>query len=91
MSVHYGKLSTEYWPAIMDTPHQTKDENLDLDRLKFVWQGDEISYYATAATIGTLAIAVKLMGKAQIQSEAFEIANAIWDNRDQKYGIKAIM
>ena len=63
---------------------------MDLGRLKSVWQGDEASSYATAAIIGTLAIALKLMGKAQTQSEAYKIANEIWDNRDQKYGIKAI-
>ena len=84
MSVHYGKLSTERWPAIMDNPHQTKDENLDLDRLKSVWQGDELPSYVTAAIIGTLAIALKLMGKAQIQSKTFEITIEIWDNSDQK-------
>jgi anthranilate phosphoribosyltransferase len=91
MSVHNGNLSTEHWPAIMDDPHQTKDENLDLGRLKSVWQGNEIASYATAAIIGTLAIALKLMGKAQTQSKAYEIANEIWDNRDQKHGIKTIM
>jgi len=90
MSVHDSNLSTEYWPAIIDDPHQTTDENMDLGRLKSVWQGDEASSYATAAIIGTLAIALKLMGKAQTQSEAYKIANEIWDNRDQKYGIKAI-
>jgi anthranilate phosphoribosyltransferase len=88
MSVHHGNLSTEHWPAIMDNPHQTTEDNMDLRRLKSVWQGDEISSYASAAIIGTLAIALKLMEKAQTQSEAYKIANKIWDNRNQKYGIK---
>jgi len=90
MSVHNGHLSTEHWPAIMDDPHQTTDENMDLRRLKLVWQGDETSSYAIAAIIGTIAIALKLLGKAQIQSEAYKVANKIWDNRDQKYRIKEI-
>jgi anthranilate phosphoribosyltransferase len=90
MSVHNGNLSTEHWPTIMGDPHQKTDDDMDLGRLISVWQGDETFPYATAAIKGTLAIAITLMGSAQSQSEAYKIADEIWDNRDQKYGIKKI-
>jgi hypothetical protein len=63
MSVHVNNLSTEYRPTIIENPNQTTNENMDLGRLKSVWQGDEASSYATTAIIDTLAIALKLMEK----------------------------
>jgi hypothetical protein len=52
---------------------------MDLRCLKLVWQGGETPSYTIAAIIGTLAIALKFYGKAQIQSKAYNIANKIWD------------
>lgn len=58
----------------MGYPRQTTGDNIDLKSLKSVRQGETSSSYAIAAIIVTLAIALKLLRKAQIQSEANRIA-----------------
>ena len=56
---------------------------MDLSRLKSVWQGDESTPYAQAAIIGTLAIALKLIGKVSTQDGAHKRAGEIWENRNR--------
>jgi anthranilate phosphoribosyltransferase len=83
LSVHEGTLSTESWPALLEDPRQTTDPNMDLSRLKSVWQGDESTPYAQAAIIGTLAIALTLIGKVSTQDGAHKRAGEIWENRNR--------
>jgi len=84
LSVHEGRLETESWPALMDDPRQAHDDTMDLSRLVRVWRGEEVDDYGLAAVIGTLAIALKLLGRATSQEDAHQLAQNIWQNRDQK-------
>ena len=61
-----------------------EDEDLSLDRLGFVWRGEEENAYATAAVTGTAAIALRLMGRAGSPTEADALARDLWDNRNRK-------
>lgn len=82
-SVHEGALETETWPAMMDEPRQIVDETMNLARLGAVWRGEERDPYGEAAIVGTLAIALKLLGRSHSQDDAQTLAFDIWKNRDQ--------
>jgi anthranilate phosphoribosyltransferase len=88
-NVHEGEMSDEKWPAMFKLRH-VKDEEMDFRRLGQLWRGEIEDEYANAAVIGTLAITLKLMGKADTQPAAETLATEMWQNRaKEKYGAAA--
>lgn len=88
-NVHNGEMSDESWPAMFKRRH-VKDEEMDALRLGKLWRGEIEDEYANAAVIGTLAITLKLMGKADTQQAAEALATEMWKNRAKdKYGAAA--
>ena len=88
-SVHNGEMSDETWPAMFKRRH-VKDEEMNPQRLGQLWRGEIEDEYASAAVIGTLAITLKMMGKADNQQDAETIAADMWNNRAKdKYGAAA--
>jgi anthranilate phosphoribosyltransferase len=86
-SVHNGQLSDENWPALFTHRH-VKPELLDPQQLALIWQGHIEDEFAEAAIIGTAAIALKLLGKADTQQQAHDLATAYWKGRNkQKYAV----
>jgi len=84
-SVHQGELSDELWPALFPRRH-VKPEQLAPEQLAQIWQRSCVDEFAEASIIGTAAIALKLLGKADTQEHAHELATAYWLDRDkQKY------
>ncbi|NOT11674.1 MAG: glycosyl transferase family protein [Methylococcaceae bacterium] len=82
-SVHNGELSDEHWPALFAHRH-VKPDQLDAQQLPLVWQGKSQDEFAEAAIIGTAAIAIKLLGKADSQQLAQQIATDFWRNRNKQ-------
>ncbi len=78
-----GEIAPETWPALLEDGHAAADENMDLNHLIAVWQGTEEGAYATASVTGTLAVALKALGRADTPEDAQEMAQAMWDNRDK--------
>jgi anthranilate phosphoribosyltransferase len=92
-SVHDGEMSEEEWPAMFKRRHM-KDDHLDIQRLRNLWldQGanDAIDEYGTAAVIGTTAIALKMMGRADTIESAEKIAKEMWEARvKERFGTAA--
>ena len=81
-SVIDGQLLDEQWPALFARRH-VKAESLDPQQLISHWQGKTEDEFATATIIGTAAIALKLLGKAQTQQQAQQLATDYWLNRQQ--------
>ncbi len=79
-SVQGAKLVDEQWPAIFARRH-VKSENLDPQQLAQLWQGKISDEFAEATIIGTTAIALKLIGKADTQKQAHELATHYWSTR----------
>ncbi len=79
-SVHHQELSEEHWPAIFSRRH-VKPDMLDPHQLALLWQGKISDEFAEATVIGTAAIALKLLGKADSQHQAETLANHYWTNR----------
>ncbi len=88
-SVHNGEMIDETWPAMFKRRH-VKDEEMNPQRLGQLWRGEIEDEYANAAVIGTLAITLKMMGKADDQQAAETLAAEMWNNRAKdKYGAAA--
>ncbi|MFI3186884.1 MAG: glycosyl transferase, partial [Methylococcaceae bacterium] len=66
-----------------------KPELLDPQQLALIWQEKTEDEFALASIIGTAAIALKLLGKANTQEQAQKLATEYWLNRDKsKYACK---
>ncbi|PKM11348.1 MAG: glycosyl transferase [Gammaproteobacteria bacterium HGW-Gammaproteobacteria-3] len=79
-SVHHGALSDELWPALFKRRH-VKAEDLDPRQLSALWRGELDDEFAQASAIGTAAIALKLLGRADSQQQAYGMAEDFWKNR----------
>lgn len=81
-SVIDGQLLDEQWPALFVRRH-LKAESLEPQHLVSHWQGETEDEFATATIIGTAAVVLKLLGKAQTQQQAQQLATDYWLNRQK--------
>lgn len=81
-SVHNGKIIDETWPALFPFRH-VRPESLEPEQLALVWQGKSNDEFAEASVIATAAVALKLLGKAECQKHAQQLANELWFQRDK--------
>jgi len=82
-SVHHGELSDETWAALFTHRH-VKAEILNPEQLAAVWRGEIEDEFAEASIIGTAAVALKLLGKAETKEAAHDLAANFWANRSAK-------
>jgi len=82
-SVHNGALLDEHWPAKFARRH-VKAESLQPEQLAQLWRGEWDDEFAQASVLGTAAIALKLLGKAENQQEAEDLAVAFWNGRNRR-------
>ena len=88
-SVHNGEMIDEEWPPMFKRRH-VKDETLDIKNLIALWRGDIEYEYGMGAVVGTLAITLKMMGKANNIDEAESLAKQMWNARPKdKYQVAA--
>lgn len=81
-SIHAGVLSEERWPALFARRH-IKPKTLEAEQLIQLWRGKLNNEFAKASIIGTTAIALKLMAKANSQQSAQQLAENYWQQRDK--------
>jgi len=82
-SVYDGELLDETWPALFERRHM-KDEELNPESMRQLWQGKLEDEFAEATIIGTAAVALKLLGKAGDQQQAHELAEQFWQQRNKQ-------
>ncbi len=83
LTVHEGATAEERWPAILPEPRQPAEDEMDLGRLLAFWRGDIADEYGEASVTGTLAIALKALGRAKSQEDAQRLAQKLWAGRDR--------
>jgi len=84
-SLHNATTSDENWPVLVGR-RLLKDKSMDISRLSLLWQGETNDDYGEAAVIGTTAIALKLLERADTIPDALSLAHEMWRERDkQKY------
>jgi len=76
---------SETWPALVPDPHQPPDTAMDPAELLRVWRGENTDAYALAAITGTMAIALRAMGRAESINAAQALANDLWNARDPEF------
>jgi hypothetical protein len=81
-SVHDGILSEETWPALFSRRH-VKPESLEPKQLIQVWRGEINDEFAEASIIGTTAVALKLLARAETQESAQQLASEYWHKRNK--------
>ncbi|MET0378889.1 MAG: glycosyl transferase family protein [Spongiibacteraceae bacterium] len=82
-SVHGGESSEEVWPKLVDG-RQEQPEQLDIEHLRAVWRGTAQDEYGELAVTGTLAIALRLLGRAENTIHALSMANEHWRSRNRE-------
>lgn len=82
-TVHDGKTDIERWQPLLPEPRQAPDEEMDFRSLQGLWQGKISNGYAEASVTGTLAIALKALGRAGTMEDAQAEANSLWQDRDK--------
>ncbi|ALG67154.1 glycosyl transferase family protein [Beggiatoa leptomitoformis] len=87
-SLHNGELSEELWQPLFKQRH-VKEAEMNPERLVALWRGDIEDEFAVASITGTVAISLKLMGKASTQTDAQALAEEYWATRQkQQYNLK---
>ncbi len=81
-SIINGELHEEKWPRLLEGKQEATEE-LDLEHFKAVWQGTTTDSYGEQATIGTLAIILKLVESLDSCEAAQIRATELWNNRDK--------
>ncbi|GAB3117369.1 glycosyl transferase family protein [Novispirillum itersonii] len=76
------EIETE-WPVLLPGVVQAKEESLDLTRLPALWSGGWENDYAQLSVTGTVAIVIKLIGRAETVAAAQDMADLWWKNRDK--------
>jgi anthranilate phosphoribosyltransferase len=82
-SVHDAELSDEVWPALFERRHM-KAEELDPLQLAQLWLGEISDEFAEMTIIGTAAVALKLIGRAENQQQAQQLAEQYWTKRSKQ-------
>ncbi len=82
-SIANGEKLVERWAPLLPEPVQEAQEDMDPARLVAVWRGEQADEYGEAAVIGTIAIALRTMGKAGTMAEAQTMAGVMWSARDR--------
>ncbi len=72
----------ETWPVLIDG-HVPKDDAMEVTRLARLWSGEAVDAYGEAATVGTIAVALRTMGKAASPDRAEAMARDIWTARNK--------
>jgi anthranilate phosphoribosyltransferase len=87
VTVDDGVTGEAIWPALTSEPHPWRKEPLEPLRLAGLWRGEWQAPGPTTAVIGTVAMALKLLGRAATIDEAEEQARGLWQERPRRrYG-----
>lgn len=68
---------------MFDKRHVRGDE-LDVGQLSRVWAGNAEDDYGAAAVVGTVAITLRMMGRARDRADAEAQAWAMWNQRNRE-------
>ena len=75
----------ETWPQLLENGHQPPDEVMNTSRLLELWNGESKDDYALASVVGTIAVTLRTMGKADNIEAAQTMAQSVWDSRDKLF------
>ena len=74
-------MQQEQWPRYFSEP-QPAEPVLDIETIRRVWRGEEQHHYAEQAIIGTAALALRALQRAQDHTSAYTLAMQWWQQRN---------
>lgn len=78
-------VTEEVWPALNEgEPHPWRKEPLDPERVAGLWRGEWRSAGPETAVIGTVAMALKHLGRTASMDEAEGLAAEFWRARTKE-------
>lgn len=77
-----GEFVDEEWPMLFPVRHAAEEEFV-LDDFLAVWRGEKSHEYGEMAVIGTLALALRTLRRADTQEVALEMARQWWEARNR--------
>ncbi|MBT4890206.1 MAG: glycosyl transferase family protein [Rhodospirillales bacterium] len=84
-TVRDGEIDEEDWPSwTQSLGHEWRSEDLSPERIAALWCGDIDLPAVEASIAGTVAIALKIIGKADTVEEADSMARGMWQRRSRK-------
>ena len=84
-TVERGALGETIWPALNDgEPHPWRREPLEPERLAGLWRGEWSARGPVAAVVGTVAMALQLLGRAPGIEKAEDQARRLWQERPHR-------
>ena len=79
-----GAVGEAEWPALTPSNRYAwRDDDLDPARLAALWRGDRTDPSPVAAVTGTVAVALKLLGRAETMDAAEALAREMWESRSK--------
>ena len=82
LAIAQGAPCEQLWPRLMEGRSEKLD-TLDAQVLAAFWRGQQADEYGELAVTGTLAVALKLLGRADNQDEAMQLAQETWSARNR--------
>ena len=79
--VQHGERSQQHWARHFPQPCAAED-TLNITDLARVWRGEITHPYAEAAIIGTVALVLRALARADQQTDADALAQAWWQQRN---------
>ena len=87
-SVHEGEMRDETWPPMFAKRHVRPNE-MNVSDMVAVWNGELSDEYAEASVVGTVAISLYTMGRADSRESAEVLAWDMWNDRNKQRLSKA--
>lgn len=79
--IHNNEMQREDWPRRFDHPQPAEDD-MAPETLRDIWSGTLQQDYAKEAVIGTTALALRALQRAQDQDSAYALASKWWRERN---------
>ena len=76
-----GRTWEEEWPALLAPEKYAPERFPDLRHFRRVWEGQAEDVYGEQAVIGTVALALRALGKAAHADDAHALAREMWRAR----------
>lgn len=78
-----GELWQEEWPTLLPADKYVPEVFPDWNHFRAVWSGDELDHYGLKAIIGTIALVLRSLGKAEDYEQAHIKAKQLWNSRHE--------
>jgi anthranilate phosphoribosyltransferase len=78
-----GHVWEEEWKPLLKPGTTLREQRLNLNHYRAVWEGEAEDTYGEAAVIGTLAMVIKALGLETTEQTALRLATLWWHERHQ--------